>query len=62
MFLPPLHSESLGDITEQILRGFGVTKERYCEAKRLFGLVPECLCDARREWLNRVSDWWRGQR
>ena len=36
------HHLKLGDATEQWLAAFGVTKERYCEAKRLFGLIPEC--------------------
>lgn len=50
----------LGDYTEQLLTSIGVTKDRYVAAKQLFGLPPTCGCDARKEWLNRVSDWWRG--
>lgn len=49
----------LGDYTEAMLQSIGVTKERYQAAKQLFGLSPTCDCDQRKEWLNRVSDWWR---
>lgn len=49
----------LGDWTEQMLSSIGVTKERYISAKEKFGLAPTCDCDARKEWLNKVSDWWR---
>lgn len=48
----------LGDYTESLLRSIGVTKERYIAAKELFGFAPTCNCDARKEWLNNVSDWW----
>lgn len=50
----------LGDYTESLLASIGVTQDRYVAAKQLFGLPPTCGCDARKEWLNRVSDWWRG--
>lgn len=52
---------NLGDFTENILESIGVTKARYIEAKKLFGLSPTCNCELRKQWLNRVSDWWRGQ-
>ena len=52
--------EGLGDWTERHLQSIGVTKERYKAAKELFGLAPTCGCDARKQWLNSVSDWWRG--
>jgi hypothetical protein len=53
--------KKLGDTVESVFAGMGITKERYREAKALFGLPPNCACDARKEWLNRVSDWWRGE-
>jgi len=55
----PAPPPGLGDYTESLLQSIGVTKERYQAAKQIFGLSPDCSCDARREWLNRVSDWWR---
>lgn len=51
----------LGDYTERLLSSIGVTQERYVEAKAMFGLAASCDCAARKEWLNRVSRWWRGQ-
>lgn len=51
----------LGDLTERWLTKIGVTKERYIEAKQMFGLAPTCNCEKRKEWLNSVIDWWRGQ-
>ena len=56
----PLQPQGLGDYTESLLQSVGITKERYVAAKQLFGLAPTCGCDSRREWLNKVSDWWRG--
>lgn len=53
-------TRGLGDYTESLLQSVGITKERYVAAKEMFGLAPTCGCDSRREWLNRVSDWWRG--
>lgn len=50
----------LGDWTENLLSSVGVTKEWYLAAKEKFDLAPTCGCDARKEWLNAVSDWWRG--
>ena len=52
---PPV---KLGDWTERQLSTLGITKERYVQAKELFGLAPECNCDRRIAWLNQVSDWW----
>lgn len=52
----------LGDYTEQVLSAIGITKERYVAVKELFGLAPTCDCEERKAWLNRVSDWWRGQK
>lgn len=56
----PQPQPGLGDYVEGLLQSVGITKERYKAAKELFGLPPNCSCDSRREWLNRVSDWWRG--
>jgi hypothetical protein len=48
----------LGDALAAALSSIGVTKERYSEVKEMFGLPPSCGCDERREWLNRVGEWW----
>lgn len=53
--------QRLGDWTERILAKVGITEDRYAAAKELFGLAPTCGCKERKEWLNKVSDWWRGQ-
>ena len=53
--------EGLGDWTEQQLKSIGVTPGRYKAAKELFGLSPTCDCEGRKQWLNSVSDWWRGK-
>jgi len=55
------HTTGLGDWTEQLLKSVGVTQDRYKAAKEFAGLAPTCSCDKRKEWLNKVSDWWRGQ-
>lgn len=54
--------EKLGDWTERQLKSIGVTQERWGKAKELFGLSPECNCDGRIDWLNKVTDWWRGEK
>lgn len=54
-------TKGLGDFTENVLASIGITKDRYKAAKELFGLSPTCNCELRKQWLNRVSDWWRGQ-
>lgn len=54
--------DGLGDITEKALKSIGVTKDRYKAAKELFGMSPTCSCDKRKKWLNRVSDWWMGEK
>lgn len=48
-------SPGLGDYTERVLRGMGVTKERYREVKEKFGLAPTCNCEERKRWLNMVG-------
>ncbi len=45
----------LGDWAEAGLKSLGITKERYRVIKEEFGLPPECDCDARKEWLNKVA-------
>ncbi len=52
----------LGDWAAKLLETVGITQDRYKAVKALFGLPPTCDCPARQEWLNRVSDWWRGLR
>lgn len=51
----------LGDRVELLLSSLGVTEESYAAAKAKFGLPPNCGCAARKRWLNKVSEWWRGQ-
>ena len=50
-------SGGLGDITAASFRLVGVTPRRYKQIKKLFGLPPICNCDARKEWLNKVTLW-----
>lgn len=50
----------LGDWLDGMLSSVGVTKERYKEAKKLFGLPPTCNCPERQAWLNRVGAWAAG--
>lgn len=52
--------EGWGDRTERLLSRVGVTQERYIAAKELFGLAPTCNCKARKEWLNKISEWLTG--
>ena len=42
-----------------LLKRVGITEDRYQTAKQMFGLAPTCGCAERKEWLNRVTDWWR---
>lgn len=51
----------LGDWTERQLKKLGVAQDRYKAAKEYAGLAPTCSCEARKQWLNKVSEWWRGQ-
>ncbi len=53
--------EGLGDWVERQLKKIGVTEDRWGEAKAMVGLDPSCGCATRRAWLNKVSDWWRGE-
>ena len=57
----PGSSYKLGDITETALKSIGITEDRYKAAKELFGLQPTCNCQKRKDWLNKVSDWWAGE-
>lgn len=56
----------LGEATEKLLSGFGITQDNYKKAKELFGLAPDCDCPKRiemlNEWTRQVKDWWRGVR
>jgi hypothetical protein len=52
----------LGDAVESVLAGIGITPDRYAAAKEFFGLPPNCGCAARKEWLNKVSDWWNKEK
>lgn len=45
----------LGDAIEELLTGYGVTKEWWKEYKAKHGLPPTCGCDRRREYLNELS-------
>lgn len=54
-------SGGLGDDVKQLLASIGITKRRYRQVKKLFGRPPDCNCDSRQQWLNKVSDWWRGE-
>ncbi len=56
-----LRKEGWGDKLENQLTAIGVTKDWYKGVKEKFGLPPTCNCDRRKEWLNRVGAWWRGQ-
>lgn len=51
-------ANGLGSYIEELLESIGITKDRYMEVKRMFGLPHRCNCDRRKEWLNKVSDWW----
>lgn len=51
----------LGDKTERVLAAVGITEPLVKRAKRLLGLSPKCGCKKRKEWLNKVSDWWQGE-
>jgi hypothetical protein len=50
-----------GDHVTTWLKNIGITEERYKDIKTKFGLPPTCNCSKRREWLNRVGEWWNGR-
>lgn len=52
----------MGDKLEAILKSVGITEDKYKEAKKLFGLPPTCNCGKRKEWLNRVGEWWESNK
>lgn len=52
---PPTPLPGLGDYTEQLLSGIGITKDLWLEVKEKHGLAPTCDCDLRKEWLNKVG-------
>lgn len=45
----------IGDAIEDLLASYGITKEWYRSFKKEHGLPPVCDCEARQEWLNKVS-------
>lgn len=47
----------LGDYTEAILSGLGVTKDKWVAVKKRFGAIPKCGCPERQKWLNDVGNW-----
>ena len=52
----------LGDRTERLLAGIGITDEWYVrEIKQRFGLAPKCSCGIRKSYLNNVDAWFRQQ-
>lgn len=55
---PLVEKHGLGDRLAEALASIGVTEDRYKQVKELFGLPPTCNCSGRKEWLNKVSDWW----
>jgi len=57
-----VHEPGLGDRVESMLTKLGITEERYVEVKRKFGLPPVCNCAGRKEWLNKVGRWLKGER
>jgi hypothetical protein len=68
--LPPASPEDdagLGDVVEALLTSIGITKDRYREVKKRFGLPPTCGCDVvqaalnRIAWFKKVRKWWRDQ-
>ena len=44
-----------GDAIEELLTSYGITKEWYQSFKKEHGLPPICNCEARKEWMNKVS-------
>ena len=44
-----------GDALEDLLTSYGITKEWYQSFKKEHGLPPICNCEARKEWMNKVS-------
>ena len=54
-------AEGWGDKVAVLLKRIGVTEEGYKAVKEKFGLPPTCGCAKRREWLNRVGEWWNGR-
>lgn len=56
-----IREPGLGDAIAKALAKMGITESRVREVKRLFGLPPTCGCQRRKAWLNRVSEWWRGE-
>ena len=53
--------DKLGDKTEKLLKTIGITPDLVKACKQRFGLAPTCNCNGRKEYLNRVSDWFAEQ-
>jgi hypothetical protein len=51
--------KGLGDYTERLLQSIGITEERYKDIKQRFGLASSCNCEARKLWLNNVTNYLR---
>ena len=47
--------DGLGDRIERWLSSWGITQEGYKAVKQQFGMPPDCDCDGRKEWFNRVG-------
>lgn len=60
----PVTEFGLGNQVESLLKSFGITQDRYKEAKAMFWLPATCGCSGRiedwNEWGRKVSAWWRG--
>lgn len=55
--------EKLGDWVERKLKSVGITQERIADALDAVGMPGDGCdgCKKRKEWLNRMSDWWNEQ-
>lgn len=54
-FTPASSKPRPGDDLEELLTSYGFTKEWYMGVKEEYGLPPTCNCEARQEWINKVS-------
>jgi predicted RNA-binding Zn-ribbon protein involved in translation (DUF1610 family) len=51
----PQPTYMVGDELKETLESYGVTIDRWIGIKKKFGLPATCNCEARAEWLNKVS-------
>ena len=56
MTIEPPKSHLLGDWVEDSLAEVGITQEKYLQFKGRLGIMPDCRCDERKEWLNRFGE------